>query len=98
MQLASLFEISNQCGPWIVPFLAVAGLWCARATDNHSFTRWAESAFLVLLTLAATVTLRTIVINDACWLLHCVSLSLMIVGAIFPFAVSQPTETNFDQL
>ena len=78
------FEAFSQCIPWIVPILALAGLWIARLCEDARIRSAAEACYFGAMVVASMITLRTILADDNCWLLHTSSLGLMILGAIFP--------------
>jgi hypothetical protein len=44
----------------------------------------AEACYFGAMIVASMITLRTILADDHCWLLHTASLGAMILGAIFP--------------
>ncbi len=78
------FESFANWFPWIVPFLAIAALWIARLMDDAHWRNIAERCFFMVLVIAACGTLRTVLENDPCWLMHTGSFGLMVLGAIFP--------------
>ena len=80
--------------PWLVPLLALAGLWVARCSEEQAVRCWAERIFFSLLLLAAGGTIRTVAVADPCWFLHTASLSAMIIGAVVPSA-SAPSVEGF---
>jgi len=85
------FEAFSQCIPWIVPILALAGLWIARLCEDSRVRSIAEACYFGAMVVAAMFTLRTILADDNCWLLHTSSLGLMILGAIFPHHMLEST-------
>jgi hypothetical protein len=84
------FESFANWFPWIVPILAVGSLWVARLSEDPTLRTIAERCFYTAMILAACVTLRTILADDGCWLLHTGSLCVMVIGAIFPQTVQPP--------
>ncbi|MFN6400674.1 MAG: hypothetical protein ACK449_12330 [Planctomycetota bacterium] len=78
------FEVFSVWTPWIVPILALLGLWIARLCEDARVRSAAEACYFGAMVVAAMITLRTILADDSCWLLHTSSLGLMILGAIFP--------------
>lgn len=70
--------------PWIVPALSLASLWIARLCDDTRVKSSAEQIYFVMMMVVATATLRTMLADEPCWLLHTGSLGMMVVGAIFP--------------
>jgi hypothetical protein len=78
------FEPFSAWTPWIVPVLALAGLWIARLCEDARVRSMAEACYFGAMIVASMITLRTILADDHCWLLHTASLGAMILGAIFP--------------
>ena len=78
------FEAFAAWTPWVVPILAILGLWIARLCEEARVRSVAEACYFGAMIVAAMITLRTILADDNCWLLHTSSLGLMILGAIFP--------------
>lgn len=87
------FETFAGSFPWIVPLVAIASLWLARASDDSYFRRIAEPAFYGALLLVSWGTLRTIIANEGCWIVHTSSMAIMIVGAIFPSREEDSVDT-----
>jgi hypothetical protein len=80
-------EIIDRCGtlfPLTIPIIAVIGLWIARLANNDDMRSHAERLFFVAFVIVAGGTLRTMVADDPCWLIHTTSLGVMIVGAVIP--------------
>jgi len=88
------FESFAPCFPWIVPGLALAGLWFARSTHDRTLQILAERVFFAVMLIVAAATLRTVLANDGCWLLHMGSIGIMVLGATIPQADSQPSESE----
>ncbi|MCU0706731.1 MAG: hypothetical protein MUF23_00405 [Pirellula sp.] len=78
------FESFAAWFPWIVPALSILSLWIARLCDDARVRSNAERIYFIMMLVVATATLRTILADEPCWLLHTGSLCLMVVGAIFP--------------
>ena len=78
------FEPFSAWTPWAVPVLALAGLWMARLCEDARVRSAAEACYFGAMIVASLITLRTILADDHCWLLHTASLGIMILGAIFP--------------
>lgn len=72
--------------PYLVPMIALLGLWIARCSSAPHVRCIAERAFFALLIVVAGGTLRTMMADDHCWLLHTLSFAIMVVGAIVPGA------------
>jgi inner membrane protein involved in colicin E2 resistance len=68
----------------LIPIFAVIGMWVVRVLGDSVLRAWSERFYFALLMLVAFGTMRTMLANDDCWLLHTASLSMMVVGAIFP--------------
>jgi hypothetical protein len=86
------FESFASWFPWIVPVLSLIGLWIARLCDDDRVRSVAEHAYYCAMILAAVVTLRTILADDHCWLLHTGSFGMMVLGAVFP---NNPVEADW---
>ncbi|MFN9715929.1 MAG: hypothetical protein ACK57G_19275 [Planctomycetota bacterium] len=59
-------------------------LWIARLSDDSRIRASAERVYFIMMLVVATATMRTMLANEPCWLLHTASLGMMVVGAIFP--------------
>lgn len=70
--------------PWIVPVLSLLSLWIARLCDDSRVKANAERIFFVMMVVVAMATLRTMLANEPCWLLHTGSLGIMVLGAVYP--------------
>ena len=90
------FEAFAPCFPWIVPAIALSGLWVAKSIEDKRVQRLGERVFFAALMLVAGATLRTMIANDSCWLLHTASMGVMILGAIFPHAETSNIEHDGD--
>ena len=80
----------NLLAPWVIPAIAILSLWLARGSEDANFRRHAERLFFTAFLIVAGATLRTLLANDGCWLVHTASLAVMIVGAIFPYGEATP--------
>ena len=80
--------------PWMVPTLAILGLWIARLCEDSRVKSAAECCYFGAMVVAAMITLRTILADDGCWLLHTTSFGLMVVGAIFPHHTNEPSTND----
>ena len=78
------FESFEPCFSWIVPAIALASLWGAKFTDDSRIQKIAERCFFAAMLVVAAATLRTVMVDDGCWLLHMTSLGIMVLGATFP--------------
>jgi hypothetical protein len=78
------FETLGPCFSWIVPLLATAGLWVARSSLDRRLQNVAERIYIAAMLLVAAGTLRTVLTNEGCWLLHMGSMGIMALGATIP--------------
>jgi hypothetical protein len=78
------FESFGPCLAWVVPCIAIVGLWVAKSFENPQLQRSAERIFFGAMLLVAWVALRTVMANDGCWFIHMASLGAMVLGATFP--------------
>lgn len=81
------------CFVWFIPIAAAIGLWLARLSGDRELRLWSQRAFFASLLLVAGGTLRTVMVDDPSWLLHMLSLAIMVVGAICPTASQSGLET-----
>ena len=81
------------CFVWFIPISAAVGLWLARLSVNQLWRLWAQRAFFSTLLLVAGGTLRTVLVDDPSWLLHTLSLGVMVVGAICPSSSQRNLES-----
>ena len=80
------FESFGLFLPWVVPCIALAGLWIAKCSENLHLRQTAERFYFAAMLLVAWVALRTVLENDGCWLIHMASIGLMVLGATYPIA------------
>ncbi|MFO0011342.1 MAG: hypothetical protein ACK553_01235 [Planctomycetota bacterium] len=78
------FESFAAWVPWLVPILSLLSLWIARLCDDSRVQSNAERIYFIMMVIVAMATLRTMLADEPCWLLHTGSLGAMVVGAIFP--------------
>jgi len=88
------FESLTPCFPWVVPCLALASLWLSKSSDNRSVQRFGERIYFGAMLLVAGVALRTILVNEGCWLLHMGSIGFMVLGATFPHCEEFTVDTD----
>ncbi|MDZ4852993.1 MAG: hypothetical protein SGI77_27210 [Pirellulaceae bacterium] len=81
------------CFVWFIPISAAIGLWLARLSSNQLWRLWTQRAFFALLLLVAGGTLRTVMVDDPSWLLHTLSLGVMVIGAACPTPYSGSIES-----
>jgi uncharacterized membrane protein len=80
------FESFGSTLPWIVPSLAIAGLWFSKSSENEQIQKSSERLYFAAMLLVAWVALRTAIANEGCWLMHMSSIGAMVLGATFPAA------------
>jgi hypothetical protein len=78
---------------WFIPIAALVGLWLARSQPSSPWRGHMEKGFFAILLLVAGGTLRTVMVNDPGWLLHTLSLGVMVIGAICPTSSSTHLES-----
>lgn len=78
------FESFGPFLPWVVPVLALAGLWIARCSDSLQIQKVGEQFYYSLMLLVAWVALRTVIANEGCWLIHMASIGAMVLGGAYP--------------
>ncbi len=78
------FESFGPFLPWVVPCIALAGLWIAKGSASLQLQKTAERIYFAAMLLVAWVALRTIVANEGCWLIHMSSIGAMVLGATYP--------------
>jgi hypothetical protein len=83
------FESFACCVPWIVPVVAIIGLWIANLSLDKRLKHFAQRTYFAIMLLVAWCTLRTVLDNEGCWILHTGSMGLMVIGAIFPTSDSE---------
>ena len=80
--MLQLFESIVDCSGVLIPFLAlwaIASLYTARSeSESHS----TQAVFFGALLFIAVVTIRTVMVDEGCWLLHTSSLGAMIVAGV----------------
>ena len=78
------FESFGPFLPWVVPCLALSGLWTAKCSASLKIQKSAERIYFAAMLLVSWVALRTILANDGCWLIHMASIGAMVLGATYP--------------
>ena len=78
------FEFLDGFFPWLVPFIAFASLWVARLGRDERIQRNVERVYFASMLIVAAITLRTILADDGCWILHTGSLGFMVLAAAMP--------------
>ena len=91
--MANAIEALCSWFPYLVPLVALLGLWIARCSSNKQLRALTERCFFALLLVVGGGTLRTMVADDHCWLLHTASFAVMVVGAIVPGSPSSTFES-----
>jgi len=82
--------------PWIVPSLAIAGLWVAKSSENEQIRKASERVYFAAMLLVAWAALRTVIANEGCWLMHMSSIGLMVLGATFPTTEAVGSEQDVE--
>lgn len=78
------FESFAPCFPWVVPVIAVIGLWVANLSVDKRMRQFAQHTYYATMLVVAWGTLRTVLVDEGCWILHMGSVGLMVLGATFP--------------
>ena len=65
----------------LLPLIGGVTLFLSKVSSGET-ARWAERQFLAALLVITLVTLRTVVHCEDTWLIHTITLSVMIVGAL----------------
>ncbi len=77
----------------LVPLLA---MWAIATIYMHKPNHpgiAVESLFLFVLLIVSAATLRTVVVNDGCWLVHSTSLSAMILAGVMRRPLDQSSDS-----
>ncbi|MCA9195213.1 MAG: hypothetical protein KDB03_25750 [Planctomycetales bacterium] len=69
----------SACAVPVVALWAVVCLFTQKPGVNCVIT---EMVFMFTLVMVASLTIRTILVDDACWLTHTASLALMVVAGV----------------
>lgn len=80
--MEQIIESMGLCSGILVPLLAcwaVASLYSLKSGTSCNIT---ECAFFLSLLLIAGFTVRTVVADDGCWLIHTTSLGAMIIAGV----------------
>ncbi len=80
--------------PWVVPCIAICGLWVAKSSESVQIQRSGERIYFAAMLLVAWVALRTVLANEGCWLMHMSSIGLMVLGATYP--ASDPSHSEME--
>lgn len=78
-QFAFLGTILNCLG---IPAVAIVALLASKLSSGEAAVR-AQRRFLVLLVIMSVVTARTVTTSEPTWLIHTLTLSIMIVGSLW---------------
>ena len=88
------FESFGPFLPWAVPCVALAGLWMAKCSESMHIQQTAERIYFAAMLLVAWVSLRTVLENDGCWIIHMSSIGAMVMGATYPTSELTNLETD----
>ena len=80
--------------PWVVPGIAIVGLWVAKSSVNNQVQKTSERIYFAAMLIVAWAALRTVMANEGCWLMHMSSIGVMVLGATFPNAEIANTELD----
>lgn len=79
--MADLFQTAQILSLFVLPMLGVTTLLMSKLAVGPA-ARVAERRFLACLVLITILTVRTVIKTDDAWLMHMLTLSLMIVGSL----------------
>ena len=74
-------EVLDACSTLIVPLIAIWAILCVYTVRPGAHCHVTECCFFFSLMLVACCTVRTVAINDSCWLQHTATLGAMVVSA-----------------
>jgi len=77
-----LFFLGSVFSALGLPAVALIALLSSKLAIGPAATR-AQRRFLACLVVVTVVTAKTVTTNDATWLIHTVTLSMMIIGALW---------------
>ncbi len=83
------FESFDSLFPWVVPAIAIGGLLAAKGCETKRVRRIAHQAYYAGMLIVAWCTLRTIVADEGCWLLHMSSMGAMMLGSTIRISESE---------
>ena len=73
-----LFSLAN-CSLWLVPIIAMWSVVCLYWGHFGGHGTLAQAIYLTCLLAVAGLTVRTVMVDDGCWLMHTTTLGIMIV-------------------
>ncbi len=76
---------------WLVPVLTLWAIGCLYSLRSGCRCRATEWAYYAALLLVSGVTLRTVMADDNCWLVHTASLCTLIIAGV----MRRPAEHRF---
>ena len=79
--MPELAILMNLLDALLIPAVGAIALLMAKLTRG-AMARKCERSFYVFLIVMTAITLRTVVICDKCWLIHTLTLGLMVIGAL----------------
>jgi hypothetical protein len=74
-----MFHSLSGCSVWLVPVVAMWGVACLYWGRFGGQAAMAQVVYFTCLFGIAGLTLRTVMANDGCWLIHTSTLGVMIV-------------------
>ncbi len=80
--MAQVVLITSALSVLGLPMIAIAALMLAKLTTGTAARR-AERRFLAVLVVMSLVTAHTVMTQNAAWLIHTATLSLMVVGSLW---------------
>lgn len=77
-----LIETAAMCSALAVPLLAMWAITCLYTTRAAHLAWATQLIYFVVLLAVAGLTVRTMMANDGCWLIHTSTLGVMIVSGV----------------
>ncbi len=74
-----LVETVVHCSALVVPLLAIWAIACLYCSRSGCGCHATQIVFFATLLMIAGFTVRTVLVDDGCWLIHTASLGVMIV-------------------
>ncbi len=89
--MIALVEAMNTLG---FPLLAIVAMFASKLTAGPT-ARIVDRCFIVMLTLQCLLTIRTVISMDMSWLVHMMTLMMLIVGTVvIPSIRDTPSESS----
>ncbi len=77
-----LIDCVTYCSALLVPLLAVWAITCLYVLRSGYSCHVTQVVYFAALLLIAGITIRTVIADDGCWLIHTTSLGIMIVAGV----------------